>query len=281
MQVNEYSKLMCSMKERRSKINTLQMFECQLFKYTRNKWVWLLLLLSAICVLPAFIYLAVKFPEFSSGGAAAFYVNPYEESIMAIYKVFRILFPIVMAIYAAQIFIIDKDGNDGRNFSCVPFSKNGIFLIKYSLLLFGCFISILAAYFVFLSGVKICNIVSPQMNFMQYDMRLNILLFFLRIFFVGCCILLIQYGLHLLTNNIYIPLVFAFAALMIGFAPQNWQYLDYYYPMGYLGNICEEFSNFPVAIMWKDMLFMLIPPLIITVLARIMRGVSLLASMKN
>lgn len=86
------------MKEQRVKINILQMFECQLFKYSRNKWLLLLLLLPAICVVPSFIYLAVKFPEFSSGGAAAFYVNPYEESIMVIYKIFRILFPIVLAI---------------------------------------------------------------------------------------------------------------------------------------------------------------------------------------
>lgn len=248
-----------------------RLVECELFKLIHHKWVIILSLFPAFLVAIAFAYMMVNYQEFTLGGVIEYPYNPFSKVSYILFKISQFIFPFIIALLAAQYFLIEKQGDGGKLFNTVPYTQYACLIIRFVVLLLIISTSILLAYVIFLCGIGICDLFYPLLSFDKYDMRWASGIFFSRLFFAACCISLIQYGLHLLTNNWYIPLILAFGAIMFGVMPEQYSHADYYFAGGYLMSITNEFSSGRTDYQWHYAVIMLAVPVLITLCCFIIR----------
>lgn len=225
----------------------------------------LLFFAPALLVFPAFIYLTGKYNEFTLSGLIEYPYNPVAELIRAFFKTCQLTFPFIIALLSAQFFLNEKKNEGFRLFETIPASSFTLLKLRYCILLVMVTLSVLLIYFIFLCGIRFFELFFPLLAFGQYDMRIVLALFFSRILFAACCIAIIQYGLHLITNNYYLPIIFAFIAIIFGFLPGTGDF-DYYYAGGYLENSMKEVYAYGTTYQWGHAPLMLLPPAIITLL---------------
>ena len=241
-----------------------RLLECELFKLIHHKWVIILWLLPAGLAGIAFVYMIVNYHEFTQGGVMEYPYNPFSKVGYVLFKLYEFVFSFLIALLAAQYFLIEKQGDGGKLFNTFPYTQCAGLATRFTVLLLLIFTSILLAYVVFLGGVRFCNLFCPLLSFGNYDMRLASLVFFSRLLFAACCIGLIQYSLHLLTQNWYLPLIAAFLVIVFGVMPEQYEDVDYYFALGYLKSIANEFSSGRTAYKWQYAGVMLGAPVLIT-----------------
>lgn len=216
------------------------------------------------------IYFISQYNEFTLNGVIEYPYNPIIKLVYVHFKISQFTFPFIITLLSAQFFLKEKQGDGFRLFQTIPVSPFTLLKIRYFILLAMIILLVLIVYFTFLCSIKSFELFSPLIAFGQYDMRLVLAVYFSRILFAACCIAIIQYGLHIITNNYYIPIIFAFIAMMFGYMPGNGEF-DYYYAGGYFQNIMNEVYNYGTNYQWKYALFMLITPTIITILCVLIR----------
>ncbi|MEG0890906.1 MAG: ABC transporter permease [Bacteroidales bacterium] len=241
-----------------------QLLECELYKLIHHRWIIILWLSPACLVISAFVYMMANYPEFTQGGIIEYPYNPFSKVSYALFKLYQFTFSFLIALLAAQYFLMEKQGDGGKLFNTFPYPQYAGLAIRFMVLLALLFTSILLAYTVFLGGIGICNLFCPLLSFGGYDMRLASLVFFSRLLFAACCIGLIQYGLHLLTQSWYLPLIAAFLAITLGVMPEQYERVDYYFAVGYLNSIANEFSSGGMEYQWQYAIAMLAAPVLIT-----------------
>lgn len=247
------------------------LLECELFKLIHHKWVIILWLLPACLAAAAFGYMIANYQEFTLNGVIEYPYNPFSKVSYVLFKLYQFVFSFLIALLAAQYFLIEKQGDGGKLFNTFPYTQYASLAIRFLVLLLIIFTSILLAYAMFLCGIGFCNLFCPLLSFSNYDMRLASLIFFSRLLFAACCIGLIQYGLHLLTQNWYIPLIAAFTAIMFGVMPEQYVDVDYYFAGGYLKSITNEFSSGGTEYQWQYVAVMLAAPVLITLFCFIIK----------
>lgn len=250
---------------------TRRLVECELFKLIHHKWIIILSLFPTFPVVIAFAYMMVNYQEFTLQGVIEYPYNPFSKVSYILFKANQFTFPFIVTLLAAQYFLIEKQGKGGKLFHTVPYTPCACLAIRFVVLLLIIFTSILLTYVVFLCGIGICKVCYPLLSFDKYDMRWASGIFFSRLFFAACCISLIQYGLHLLTNNWYIPPILAFGAIMFGVMPEQYSHIDYYFAGGYLMSITNELSSGGTDYQWSYVVIMLIVPVLITLCCFIIR----------
>ncbi|MCI1778972.1 MAG: ABC transporter permease [Bacteroidales bacterium] len=234
--------------------------ECELFKIIKNRWAVILFFVPSALIICAFGYMRYKYPGLTAGGTLEYPNNPVNTIVYYIYGVSEYAFPFVIALFCAQLFIIEKQDDGFRLFKTLPCSTGKTILIKYAITTAGVILSVATAYAVYLVCARLSGIFMPLMAINDYRMESAVAVFFLRMAFAAFCIAIIQYGLHLITRSYYFPVVFAFAAMFIQILPEE---IDYYLYVGYLRSALFNLQSYG-AIRLDYMMIMLIPPALVT-----------------
>lgn len=240
------------------------LLEGEFYKATRNKWLLIILLMPAILVLPTFAQLYEKYGEYTQNGLIPYPSDPYPETLYGIFKLYQYTFPLLMALLAGQFFQAEQQSEGLKLYNTLPASRTRVLTTRYWVLLTMPLLSMALAYGLFWCGIYLFETAFPLYSFQAYDVRLSLLVFFSRLTFAACCIMLIQYGLHLVTNNYYLPLLLAFIGLLISYVPLDFIHLNYYNQSGYLYSAYKEFMVHGTSYHWIDGLWMIAPVLLVT-----------------
>lgn len=239
----------------------MNLIEIELYKISRNKWLMTCLAIPTVIVYFASIYFYYDNKLYFEN-PLSYPFNPYINYVNIIFKIFVYILPTLIAVISARYFEIDK-GLRGKLLETLPISIIIIFRTKYLMLLLIIMLSISLSYLSTLISIKLFETFYQNMAFSLYDMRMALLVLFLKTMLVSCCIATVQYGLSNILNNYIIPTTLA--AILSLVPMQLPEALSFYSSHGYLTDVANEFSLYSIEFSSFEILKMIYVPVIVLV----------------
>jgi len=201
----------------------ISLLKAEIFKTKNILGIWILILFPAVISIITAVYLLNK-----STASVIIESNPWIIIFgRYLFIVYAFLFPLIVAIGSYAICEMEYKNQNFKQLFVLPSSKFDIYCIKMFLLTALIFISVFIAYISCVSVGYFLGYSVPNYRFVEYNIPLNVYIYFSRLFIGVCTIAYIQYFLSILVKNFALPVGTACFGVVFFLVANRWKYIDF------------------------------------------------------
>lgn len=209
-------------------------------KVKRNRGVWAFILLPFVLTMLNNLYII-----YNSASLDEINVNPWKY-LLGRYLLlsYSLIYPLVTCIFTYSLFDLEHGNSNFKGLFVLPVKKTKIFYAKVFYICEIVTISVLAAYVLFLLSGFLFASLFPRYAFQDYDARVIIGLFFLKLYLACLAVSSLNYFLSLLFKNFVMSLGIGCLGVVFSLVATQWKYIHivpYHYPyQSYIDFIKED-----------------------------------------